>query len=618
VPYVTAPINSQTPFGAYLNYWGSYLNELYDDDARKLVCSVYLTPLEVSNLRLNSKYFIMGNYWRINKINNANLLRPSVIEIEFIKIPQRITTQPSRRTTPGTGPNDPAARPPIRISGFLEDGTVTYEHAVTGEPITSGSLLEIAAPKDGFIVSGSGDSVGIATWRKDTQFPNTGMFAQTVVGSNVVTNESNRTSVIGGANEVKAELDNLLLVGDENTIYENSSGVTVLNSSENDIGTNSGVSNVTIINGVGNEILSTATIDYAQSLETNDVILLNVSGSIIDSTTNTNFIGRFNATENLAPNKVSSIYTNFTTLPEYYGMNVMASTGLEEAYWFNAKPYIINASGSYTENLNTKQGRNKYVFYVKKSGAGGTTQINLDDIDGAGNNFPSKGRALIFYTDENCSPLNPVLILRGGGDVFRPSYLGSNNQIILDEPWQVCEIHAVYDTTAGQNWWQVIRRTTEQRRNSYFQGIATQQQCTEAGCITVEFNDVPYSYGISINGTTQIQFPYAGKWNVHFSGTAYNDFTDTNVAIGLALNGNELQYSAYTQHLKENGVYYSLSHHWLVNIDDPTSEFIEVKYYSNNLSCLTGGDLIPEIDCHEWPAAAINITYAGGGYGIDS
>ena len=299
-------------------------------------------------------------------------------------------------------------------------------------------------------------------------------------------------------------------------------------------------------------------------------------------------------------------------------MNVMASTGLEEAYWFNAKPYIINASGSYTENLNTKQGRNKYVFYVKKSGAGGTTQINLDDIDGAGNNFPSQGRALIFYTDGNCSPLDPVVILRGGSDVFRPSYLGSNNQIILDEPWQVCEIHAVYDTAAGQNWWQVIRRTTEQRRNSYFQGIATQQQCTEPGCMTVEFDSVPYSYGISINGTTQIQFPYAGKWNVHFSGTAYNTFTDTNAALSLALNGNELQYATYTQHLKEKELYYSLSHHWLVNINDPTSDYLEVKYYSDKVSCLKPGDLIPETDCHEWPAAAINITYVGGGYGIDS
>lgn len=625
VPYVTAPILSQTPFGAYLNYWGSYLNELYDDDARKLVCSVYLTPLEVSTLRLNSKYFIMGNYWRINKISNANLLKPSVIEIEFIKVPQRITTQPSRRTTPGTGPNDPAARPPIRISNFLEDGTVTYEHAVTGEPITSGSLLEIAAPKDGFIVSGSGNSVGIATWKKDTIFPNTGMFAQTVVGSNVVTNESNRTSVIGGANEVKAELDNLLLVGDENTIYENSSGVTILNSSENDVGTNSGVSNVTIVNGVGNEILSTATIDYAQSLETNDVILLNVSGSIVDSATNTNFIGRFNATENLAPNKVSSVYTDFTTLPEYYGMNVMASTGLEEAYWFNAKPYIINASGSYTENLNTKQGRNKYVFYIKRSGATGTTTINLDDIDGTSNNFPSQGRALIFYTDENVSADNPVVIQRGGTDTFKPSPAGAATSITLDEPMQVCEIHAVYDTAAGQAWWQVIRRTTEQRRNSYLSAIATTKYCTaEANeCFNIAWQAELNRYNIVVDGgdTTVIRFQYAGMYSVNFSATAElpAGANSGDVTIGLALNGDEIQYTAYTTHIHKKEEYFSLSHHWLVYITNPTSDQLQVRFFASaNGTCITGGDHLPESDCHEWPAAAINISYVGGGYGIDS
>ena len=615
VPYVTAPINSQTPFGAYLNHWGSYLNGIYDDDARKLVCNVYLTPTELATLKLNSKYFIMGNYWRINKLSNANLNRPSVVEVELLKVPTRITTEPSRRTTPSTGPNDPAAMPPVRISNYLRDGTVTYENAITGDPITSASLLEIAAPKDGFIVSGS-----TVSYQIDTLLPNTTqIFAQRIMGSNVVNNESNRTNVMGGLNEIKGELDNLLLVGDENVVYENSSGISILNSSANLVGENAGSSNLTIINGDANQILSTVSTDYNSSIQTNNVVLINVSGSIIDSSTNTNFIGRFNATENLAPNKVSSIYTDFTTLPEYYGMNVMASTGLEEAYWFNAKPYIINGSASMTTNLNTKQGRNKYVFYVKHDGSNGGQGINLDDIDGAGNNFPSQGRSLIFYTDENCSPSSQVVITAGGSDTFKPSYLGSSNYILLDEPWQVCEIHAVYDTAVSQAWWQVIRRTTEQRRNSYLQSIATSKQCSteETKCFSIAFDNNPFSYGVEQVSATEFKFPYLGKWNVNFSCTAFSATNNENLTIALALNGVEIPNTAITTHTHVKEKYYSLSHHWIVNITDPVNDRLEVKFHSTAVgTCIEAGT--HEEGCHSWPVAAVNISYAGGGYGIDA
>jgi len=255
-------------------------------------------------------------------------------------------------------------------------------------------------------------------------------------------------------------------------------------------------------------------------------------------------------------------------------------------------------------------------YYFKISGGSGSRL-------GIGHNISTIG-ALVNLSFPVTMRTAPT-VTRGGTDTFKPSPAGAATSITLDEPMQVCEIHAVYDTTAGQAWWQVIRRTTEQRRNSYLSAIATTKYCTaEANeCFNIAWEAELNRYNIVVDGgdTTIIRFQYAGMYSVNFSATAElpSGANSGDITIGLALNGDEIQYTAYTNHIHKSGEYFTLSHHWLVKITDPTSDQLQVRFFASAIgTCITGGDHLPESDCHEWPAAAINITYAGGGYGIDS
>jgi len=275
-------------------------------------------------------------------------------------------------------------------------------------------------------------------------------------------------------------------------------------------------------------------------------------------------------------------------------MNVMASTGLEEAYWFNTRPLYINSSGSTTYNMNTTEARNKYVVYINKSGAAGTTQINLDDVDGVGGNFPQRGRSIIFYTDANCSPASPVLINRNGADVFLPSYTGNALNILLDEPWQVCEIHGNYNPNDGATWWQVIRRTTEQRRNSYGQYRGLSGQSYNPGCNLVLLDTVLQEYGVSLNPATSIvTFPYAGRWKITYGITFLFDDPANTLAIGISLgkNGALLPASTIMQTFHNKGHYYQLHGSYLVDILDPVSDYVELFVKNTNSTDVRVSDL---------------------------
>lgn len=67
-------------------YYEDYVQDLTSSDNRILVGKFYLLPEELAALRGNEKILLNGNYYRINKINQFNLSRPSTTEIELIKL----------------------------------------------------------------------------------------------------------------------------------------------------------------------------------------------------------------------------------------------------------------------------------------------------------------------------------------------------------------------------------------------------------------------------------------------------------------------------------------------------------------------------------------------------
>ena len=73
--------------GLFNEYWGRYINELYDDDARLLTCNIYFEPYELSQISLNDKIFIKDAYYRINKISGFNISKRASVQVELLKAP---------------------------------------------------------------------------------------------------------------------------------------------------------------------------------------------------------------------------------------------------------------------------------------------------------------------------------------------------------------------------------------------------------------------------------------------------------------------------------------------------------------------------------------------------
>ena len=79
--------NGKTMNGLFYEYWGRYINELYDDDARMLTCNLYFEPYELSQINLNDRVFIKDAYYRINKISGFNVSKRASVQVELLKAP---------------------------------------------------------------------------------------------------------------------------------------------------------------------------------------------------------------------------------------------------------------------------------------------------------------------------------------------------------------------------------------------------------------------------------------------------------------------------------------------------------------------------------------------------
>ena len=132
------------------------MNELYDVDARKVTLNVLLKPAEIQSLKLNSKIFIDGHYYRIDNISGANLTREDSVEVTLLKVLQRKLYFPRRRVIDiGIGIGNDLT---VDDASYSVGGTVNYVDYDTGQ-VVSGSLVQAVANKDGFTTYDNGNTV---------------------------------------------------------------------------------------------------------------------------------------------------------------------------------------------------------------------------------------------------------------------------------------------------------------------------------------------------------------------------------------------------------------------------------------------------------------------------
>ena len=241
-------INGKVVNAAFHTYWETYVNSLYDIDARKLTCNVYFRPEEVQGIGLNDKIFIDGHYYRINRISGVNISEDASVEVEFIKELNTLLKYPRRRVTTGNTSSD------IIIREEVESGGVIYEEFEGGATVSDYGRLSQVGPKDGLVVFQQGVS-GSATWDNlpPVQFP----LDQAVYGSNNdVDPEAGRVQVTGTKNTVEARVNDSDIVGSFNSVGEYSNTVTV-SGLYNTVDLNQ--SNVSIVAGYGNEVTQEST-----------------------------------------------------------------------------------------------------------------------------------------------------------------------------------------------------------------------------------------------------------------------------------------------------------------------------------------------------------------------
>jgi hypothetical protein len=67
-------------------YYNDYIDDLISPENKIYKLKIYLTPNEVKSLLFNERILIKNTYFRINKIDNFNLLEPAICDLELIKL----------------------------------------------------------------------------------------------------------------------------------------------------------------------------------------------------------------------------------------------------------------------------------------------------------------------------------------------------------------------------------------------------------------------------------------------------------------------------------------------------------------------------------------------------
>jgi len=363
---------------AFTTYWANYINGLYDIDARKLVCNVYLAPNEIPSIRLNQKVFIDGAYYRINKINGANLTRRDSVEIEFIKTINRQLTFPRRRIvpTPGDLPRD------VQFQGYNPNGTGRYIDFETGDIVDDYNTVSQAGPLDGLRVyrSGSSGTTGSVIWNYEA--PTTPALQQSIIGTNNVAVDSSKVTVMGSKNSVGNTVSTAQIMGQYNTIESNVTNAFIIGQ-QNVIGETA--VNTQILGGVGN---------YSSG-SNNNLTIVGGTGSYAYNTDYSAIINGYSA--GLRDSDVTTLINqhenevvingsghtviglnkqgNGIDLLEYRNnSNYMGDTYMGGAYF--TEYLVVSISASANVNLFDNQYKNSSLFILQWSG----TTINSGSI----------------------------------------------------------------------------------------------------------------------------------------------------------------------------------------------------------------------------------------------
>jgi len=74
-----------TPYTLYNSFWRDYIENTYSNETKRLTGKFYLEPIEVYQTKLTDKIFVKDSFYRIEKLNDANLIEPQFTDVSLIK-----------------------------------------------------------------------------------------------------------------------------------------------------------------------------------------------------------------------------------------------------------------------------------------------------------------------------------------------------------------------------------------------------------------------------------------------------------------------------------------------------------------------------------------------------
>ena len=82
--YNTFPIQF-TPYNLYNTFWEDYVDNNYSNETRRLTGRFFMRPTDVYDIKLTDKIYVKDSFYRIEIINEANLIDNKLTEVSLIK-----------------------------------------------------------------------------------------------------------------------------------------------------------------------------------------------------------------------------------------------------------------------------------------------------------------------------------------------------------------------------------------------------------------------------------------------------------------------------------------------------------------------------------------------------
>jgi hypothetical protein len=213
----------------YNTYWSDYITEISDPGSKSIICDLYLTPTDISNLDFRKIYVIDGNWLRLQTVYDFDANGNSLTRCQFLKLTRG--TKFSKRSIIANSFGQVNTQ--FEVAGVLNPNPVP-----SGTQSTSNYIEYIPSSKK-----------GLGGWNNK------------VISQDLSSNQTIQTN--GQSNYVASTAKNVKINGNENVVGDKSQNIHISSGNGNQI--SGSQKNVTII-GTDGKLINESDVSYINGI----------------------------------------------------------------------------------------------------------------------------------------------------------------------------------------------------------------------------------------------------------------------------------------------------------------------------------------------------------------